>query len=140
MTYLLDTDTLEHFQRSNSAVLRRATTIGADELAISVITRIELLHARFEYLRKAANGAQLLNAQHWLSETDRLLAQWRILAVNEAASREFDLLRGRKGFRRIGRSDLLIGCIALAYRAVLVTRNIRDFTNIPGLIVENWCE
>jgi tRNA(fMet)-specific endonuclease VapC len=140
VTYLLDTDTLEHFQRSNIAVLRRAAAIGADNLAISVITRIELLHARFEYLRKAANGAQLQNAQHWLSETDRLLEQWRTLAVNEAACREFDVLRGRKGFRRIGRSDLLIACIALAYQAVLVTRNVRDFTNIPGLTVENWCD
>ncbi len=31
--------------------------------------------------------------------------------------------------------DLMIGCIALAHNAVLITRNPRDFANITGLSV-----
>ena len=38
------------------------------------------------------------------------------------------------------RADLLIASIVLANRAVLVTRNIRHFRQIRGVIVENWVD
>jgi tRNA(fMet)-specific endonuclease VapC len=36
--------------------------------------------------------------------------------------------------KRIGRCDLLIASIALAENAKLITRNIRDFSLVPGLM------
>jgi len=42
--------------------------------------------------------------------------------------------------KKVGRADLLIAAIALAHRATLVTRNVRDFQQIPGLILENWTD
>jgi tRNA(fMet)-specific endonuclease VapC len=38
----------------------------------------------------------------------------------------------------IGERDMLIAAHAMALRAVLVTHNIREFFNIPGLEVEDW--
>jgi tRNA(fMet)-specific endonuclease VapC len=140
VSYLLDTDTLDHFQRSNANVLRRASAVGLQDVALTVITRIEVLRARFEYLRKAATAAQLKMAQYWLDESDRLLAAWRIVPMDDAACQQFDRLRVEKGLRKIGRADLLIACIALANRATLVTRNVRDFALVPGLHVENWVD
>ncbi len=35
-------------------------------------------------------------------------------------------------------ADLLIACIVLAHNATLVTRNTKDFANIPGLKQGNW--
>jgi tRNA(fMet)-specific endonuclease VapC len=51
-----------------------------------------------------------------------------------------DQTRQIKKLKAIGRKDLLIACIALANRATLVTRNLRDFQAVPGLKLENWAD
>jgi tRNA(fMet)-specific endonuclease VapC len=38
------------------------------------------------------------------------------------------------------RPDLLIACIALAQDALLVTRNTKDFNQVPGLRIANWAD
>ena len=38
----------------------------------------------------------------------------------------------------IGNNDLLIASHARSIGAVLVTNNIREFSRIPDLTVENW--
>ena len=49
-------------------------------------------------------------------------------------------LRQIKRLKKTGRADLLIGCIALAHRATVVTRNYDHFRQIPGLKIENWVD
>ena len=41
---------------------------------------------------------------------------------------------------RIGTNDLKIGSITLVNEALLLSANLRDFEQIPGLLVENWLE
>ena len=38
----------------------------------------------------------------------------------------------------IGELDVLIAAHAVALRCTLVTNNVRHFTRVPGLSVENW--
>ena len=44
----------------------------------------------------------------------------------------------RKQRIRIGTMDLKIASIVLAYNATLLSRNLRDFQQVPGLRVEDW--
>ena len=99
------------------------------------------MQGRFDFVRKAATGEELLRAQGLLDLTRRSLAGVdTVLPINAAAAAEFDRLRENKKLKKIGRADLLIACIALANRATLVTRNLKHFRQVPGLQVENWAD
>ena len=138
--YLLDTDTLTHLHAGNSNVVERLKAVAGIEVGITIITKVEILRGRIDYLLKAETGANLLKAQELLFRTEGLLNDLAIVPINQAASIEFDRLRGVSKFRKIGRADLLIASITLANRATLVTRNLRHFKQIPGLRVENWVD
>ena len=44
----------------------------------------------------------------------------------------------RPNAQPIGPHDVLLAVQALALGAVLVTNNVREFTRVPRLIVEDW--
>lgn len=140
MTYFLDTDTLNHFHAGQPQVVRRVAAVNPSDLAITVLTRVEILRGRFEFLHKASSREQLLRAQQRLDESEQALAEWNVVKIDAGAALQFERLRGQKGIRKIGRGDLLIACITLANRATLVTRNTRDFAAIPELQIENWVD
>ena len=136
---LLDTDTLSLLFAGHPRVAERFRQT-TDEVATTIISRIEILEGRFASVMKAADGEQLLRAQQWLQQTEGNLATVPLLLIDTAAAAEFDKLRADKKLKKIGRADLLISSIALSRRARLVTRNRRHFGQVPGLSVENWAD
>jgi tRNA(fMet)-specific endonuclease VapC len=138
--YFLDTDIFNHFCAGHPRVLSHAAAAGSTNLAITVVTRMEVLRGRFEFLRKAANATELKTAQRRLDESDQAIATWRIVPLDGAACDEFERLRTNRALRKIGRADLLIACVALANGATLASRNVRDFKLVPGLRIENWVD
>src|SRR5262249_19920236 len=136
---LLDTDTLSLLFAAHAQVAERFRQT-TDEVATTIITRIEILEGRFASVKKAADGEQLLRAQQWLQQTDGNLATIPIIPIDATASSEFDKLPANKKLKKSGRADMLIASIALARQATLVTRNLRHFRQIPGLNVENWAD
>jgi tRNA(fMet)-specific endonuclease VapC len=138
--YLLDTDTITHLYFGNSNVINRLTSLEDAEVGITIITKVEVLRGRVDYILKAETGEGLLKAQELFFRTEEFLSDLLIVPINQPASAEFDRLRETSKFRKIGRADLLIASIALVNRATLVTRNSRHFKQIPGLSIENWVD
>ena len=137
--YLLDTDTLSALHRDNAKVIARLARAN-EAVATTIITRVEILRGRLDYVRKAATGDEVLRAQHWLNRSEELLALIQIVPFDATAARLFDGLQTIPRLRKIGSPDLLIGSIALAHTATLVTRNLRHFQLIPRLRFENWMD
>jgi tRNA(fMet)-specific endonuclease VapC len=136
---LLDTDAFSLHLFGYARLLERIRAAN-EAPAITIVTQIEVLRGRQEALMKAADATQLLRAQAGLVRSAEHLASVRIIPFDVTSAAEFDRLRQIKQLKKIGRADLLIASIALAHRATLVTRNLRDFRQIPGLQVENWAD
>jgi tRNA(fMet)-specific endonuclease VapC len=103
--YLLDTDTLTHLYRGTSNVIRQLNAVEDVDVGITIITKVEILRGRIDYLLKAETGANLLKAQELLFPTEELLSQLLIVPMSQAASREFDRLCAVSKYRKIGRAD-----------------------------------
>jgi tRNA(fMet)-specific endonuclease VapC len=71
-----------------------------------------------------------------LAETIHFYQTVQVLPYAIAAANLFDHLRHAR--IRIGRQDLRIAAITLNLNATLVTRNRRDFVQVPGLSIVDW--
>jgi tRNA(fMet)-specific endonuclease VapC len=71
-----------------------------------------------------------------LRATVEYFASSTLVNCDNAADDLFENLR-RQGIR-IGTQDLRIAAIALSLNAIVVTRNARDFSLVPGLKTEDW--
>lgn len=138
--HLLDTDTLTHLHAGHPQVVANLHALDDVEVGTTIVTKIEILRARYDFVLKASDGNQLLRAQHWLTQSEQLLAGLLIVSFDAAAASQFDKLVQTRKLRKIGRADLLIASIALANRATLVTRNTRHFQQVPNLNIVNWVD
>lgn len=136
--HILDTDILTLGHIGHEKVVNRIRQLGVENVATTVITAIEILRGRQEFLLKAADGKQLLRAQELLIQSERLLEEIQLIPVDAGAAVQFDRLLQNKSLRKIGRGDLLIASSVLARRATLVTRNLKHFQLVSGLNIENW--
>jgi tRNA(fMet)-specific endonuclease VapC len=136
---ILDTDTMTHFSYGNENVRNKIESVGADErLAVTLITRNELLRGRADSLLKASDEEELRKAMERFRQTEDMLTDFLVLPVDDEAVRQFGRLRKQKKLKKMGRADLLIACITLAQDALLVTRNEKDFKLVTELRIENW--
>lgn len=139
---LLDSDiaTLIYYGRNAAVVDRYESLSSTEHIALALITKAEILRGRLESLLKAATSAEWMTAQTRLKATESWLSGFETIDISEAAAAHFDRLSAQKKFRKLGRADLLVACIALAVDAVLVSRNLKDFQSIPNLKLENWAD
>ena len=136
---VLDTDIFTLLVAAHERVVGRFRET-ADEVVISVVTRIEVLQGRFAGIMKAADGEEGARAQARLNKAERDLSPFRVLPFTETTAAVFDRLRANKRLKKVGLADLLIASITLANGAPLVTRNEKHFKLVPGLTNQNWAD
>lgn len=132
MTHLLDTDTCIALLRGVPGVLEIAARHVPDDLALSSITRYELL----------SGAARCLEARREIetAKVNRFLETLHEIPFDSEAA---DLAaRLRAGLEAkgspIGPMDLLIAATARANRLILVSGNQKEFKRIPKLKLESW--
>jgi tRNA(fMet)-specific endonuclease VapC len=139
MVYVLDTDHVSLMQRGHFACLRRLDTIGEDPVTITTITVEERVQGWLNAVRQASapnRADRLVWAYAGLRNSIQYLNQFQVADWTENSGRWFADLRGQGV--RIGTQDLRIASIALSIDAVVVTRNRKDFDQVPGLRIEDW--
>lgn len=140
MKYLLDTDHLSILQQSSgptfAALSSRIVRHPRSDLALSVISFHEQVLGCHTYISRARSSADLVRGYGMLNRLLGDYAAGSVLPFDAGASAEFDRLIARR--IRIGTMDLRIASIALAHGLTLVTRNARDFQQVPGLSTEDW--
>lgn len=104
------------------------TIVNAEEQLRGWLARIARLH----------DPHRQIGAYEELAERVSFLASFTLLPWDKEGADHFKRLR-KQGIR-IGSMDLKIACIAIEHDAMLLTRNAKDFAQVPGLRFENWLD
>lgn len=134
--HVLDTDIISLFQRGEPTVRANLLRVDANNRFVTVVSVAEQLQGWLAVIRRARSETDAARSFQRLYETLHFYQALTIWTYDSDAVTEFDRLRGQK--IRIGTQDLRIGAIALSRNAVLVTRNTRDFSQIPSLTLADW--
>jgi tRNA(fMet)-specific endonuclease VapC len=137
--WILDTDHLSLLQRENSQLIERLSLHQQDRVVITIITAEEQLRGRLSVISKASDPkskTSLSLAYQNLRLTIESLQEFKQIDFDLEAESIYHQLRQQK--IRIGTQDLRIASIALANQATLLTRNNRDFSQVPNLIIDDW--
>ena len=140
MPVLLDTDHLSVLewqeQPACDRLLARLDSVAADDIATSIISFQEQVQGWLAYLNRARKAEQIIAAYGKLEAIWRWFLKMNVLSFTPEAQGHFAALKGQ--CPRLQTLDLRIACIALATGATLLSRNLRDFRQVPGLSVEDW--
>ena len=135
---VLDTDYLVELDLGSNAgeTLRVRLETADDEIATTIISAEEQFRGWLAQIHRIRDPHQQVRGYERLQRRIEFFASWQVLPwTGEAADLLVDLRRQRI---RIGTMDLKIAAIALLHRATLLSRNLIDFTQVPGLNVEDW--
>jgi tRNA(fMet)-specific endonuclease VapC len=130
LTYLLDTNSCVYAIKRDPGVLRNLKERGPDDFGISAITVAELWFG----------AAKSSRPQQTRSSVDAFLEPFDILPFTTEAADDYAKIRLEleKRGQPMGERDLLIAATAKSRRLIVVTSNVREFSRVSGLEVEDW--
>jgi tRNA(fMet)-specific endonuclease VapC len=80
--HLLDSDTLSHLHSGHPRVLANVRAVDDADIGTTIVTKIEILRARYDFVLKAADGEQLLRAQRWLDASEERLSKLLVVGFD----------------------------------------------------------
>jgi tRNA(fMet)-specific endonuclease VapC len=135
---VLDTDHLVELDRGSSqgAALQQKLEDAGDAVATTIISAEEQFRGWLAQLHRQRDPHEQIATYQRLQRRIAFFAAWHVLPWDTDAA---DILQGLRRQRvRIGTMDLKIASIVLAHDATLLSRNLRDFQQVPNLRVEDW--
>ncbi len=138
--YILDTDHMSLLERASSHEAQRLhfrlKKLLPEERLTTIISFEEQVRGWMSLLAKARDLEQQIFAYEKLKRTLKNFGKLEVLDFNNSAAAQFEQLQKQR--IRIGTMDLKIAAIAIANDATLLSRNLKDFSKIPNLKVEDW--
>lgn len=133
MRYLLDTNVCIHFLRGAYNLDNKFRTVGIENCFISEITLLEL-----EYGVANSNPSYQIKQRAEL-ENFREVFERRTLPIKDCF-KEYaqQRVRLRKSGLLISDFDMLIGSTALVNALIMVTDNVKEFSRLDNISIENW--
>lgn len=129
--YMLDTDISSYvMKRANEQLLKKLRTVAVNDVCISVITKSELLYGVEVSPRRAQDQAALKAFLNYVE----------VLNFPDEAADHYAKIRADLKSRgaMIGGNDLFIAAHARSLGLMLITNNIREFSRVRDLALENW--
>lgn len=132
LRYLLDTDTCSFAITGRPEVFARLDGIARDSWAISSLVYAELAFGLVKGTMSPRSHTAL----------DKFLQAVQVVPFDtEAARRAADIRHHQQNRgRSSGAIDQLIAGHALSLNLTLVTGNTTHFSDIPGLVIDNWVQ
>jgi tRNA(fMet)-specific endonuclease VapC len=136
---VLDTDHISVLQHESPAAVelrRRILQVTDDDVVTTVVTYEEQMRSWLGRIGQTRDVRNQVAFYERLAHMADFFGEWTLMPFTDAAAGQFLSLRQQK--LRISTMDLKIACIVLQEQATLLSRNLSDFGQVPGLHVENW--
>ena len=137
---ILDTDHFSLLEWGSGAIGQRLhgriKALPESEAVTTIITFEEQTRGWLAFQARARTLEQQVNAYRKLKRHLDTYLEIRVLEFDADAAAEFQRLQRLR--LRVGTMDLKIAAIALTHGATVLTRNLSDFGQVPGLRVEDW--
>ena len=129
--YLLDTNIISYWMRGDPQLINKIKSYSPSDLSLSTVTLAKIYYGIEKSPVKKKE--RRLKIEHIKSELD-------IYPFNEQAAVKYGTIRAalEKRGKPISERDTQIASIALANKLCIVTHNIKEFSRIPKLKVEDW--
>jgi tRNA(fMet)-specific endonuclease VapC len=128
---------LEWSSAQGSATLRaHLAALQPAEVVTTIISYEEQVREWMAYIAHLRSVTQLLDTYRRLHRPLDNYCRIPVLVFDVPAAATFQQLRRTR--LRIGTMDLKIAAILLSREATLLSRNLADFGQAPGLQVEDW--
>ena len=132
--YLLDTNVLSRLARGVDKAIADNVARHVDDCVLSAVAWYELEYGAARSRDPVSSGARLA----LLRSIIPFVRPFGEDDAAEAAAVRAYLETLKPNAQPIGPHDVLLAGHALALGAVLVTHNVREFTRVPRLVVEDW--
>jgi tRNA(fMet)-specific endonuclease VapC len=131
MKYMLDTNICIYIiKQQPQAVIKKFKLFNVGDICISSMTFAELMYGVEKSLHLKKNKTAL----------EEFILPLDIMPFDDRAACCYGEIRAHleKNGKVIGPLDLIIAAHARCLNAVLVTHNVKEFSRVPKLKVENW--
>jgi tRNA(fMet)-specific endonuclease VapC len=131
MKYFLDSDICIYYLNGKYPdIVTHLIALNAADVKIAAIVAAEVYYGAQKSQKKDANRKRI----------KEFFRSFEIVPFDNDASEYYAIIRAEMESRGevIGANDYLVAATALSRGGKLITNNTKEFSKVPGLVIENW--